>query len=169
MDANDATGLARPGTRQAGWPVDALLVVGGWLLVSPLVLSTTRVTAGVVSAVTTGVALIVLASWARMARNPIPPLAIACAFGLWLLAVPSMWEFSYGVDSEPGLVPVVPWDVTEPARAVVARAEWNSILAGLVILLMAGSALWAARRREGRPAPAAGDRRRPPAVTGERR
>jgi hypothetical protein len=37
-------------------------------------------------------------------------------------------------------------------RAMVARAEWNSILAGLVILLLAGSALLADRRRQGRSA-----------------
>jgi hypothetical protein len=149
-------------------PINALLAVGGWLLISPLVLSTTRVTTGVASAVTTGLALIVLAGWARMARNPIPPLAIACAFGLWLLAAPSVWEFADGVDSEPGLVPINPSDVTEPARAVVARAEWNSILAGLVILLLAGAALWAARRRRGRPAPSAGGEHRRHAATGER-
>jgi LPXTG-motif cell wall-anchored protein len=149
-------------------PIYALLVVGGWLLASPLVLSTTRVTAGVASAVTTGLALIVLAGLARVARNPIPPLAVACAFGLWLLAAPSMWEFADGVDSAPGLVPIAPSDVTEPARAVVARAEWNSILAGLAILLLAGAGLWAARRRRARPATPGGEQR-PQALTGERR
>ena len=30
-------------------------------------------------------ALLALASWARAARNPVPPLAIAMSFGLWLL------------------------------------------------------------------------------------
>jgi hypothetical protein len=149
-------------------PIYALLALGGWLLVSPLVLSTTRVTAGMASAVTAGLALIVLAGLARTARNPIPPLAVAGAFGLWLLAAPSVWEFSYGVDSEPGLVPIAPSDVTEPARAAVARAEWNSLLAGLAILLLAGSALWAARRR-GRRAPGAGGEHRRHTATGERR
>jgi hypothetical protein len=42
---------------------------------------------------------------------------------------------------------IPPSDVLEPARAAVARAEWNSILAGLIILLLAGSALQSNRRR----------------------
>jgi hypothetical protein len=56
------------GSRSAGtagchhsWPLRALLAVGGWLVVSPLVLSTTRVTAGVVSAVAGGPGVAVLA------------------------------------------------------------------------------------------------------------
>jgi LPXTG-motif cell wall-anchored protein len=138
------------------WPVNALLALGGWLVVSPLVLSTTRVTAGLVSAVTGGLALAVLAGWARVARNRIPPLAIACSLGLWLLLAPSMWEFGDGVDSDPGLIPINPSEVTEPTRAIVARAEWNSILAGLLILLLAGSVLLARRRRQDRSAPTTG-------------
>jgi hypothetical protein len=59
------------------------------------------------------------------------------------------------VDSGPGLVPLIPAAVIEPAWAVVAWAEWNSILAGLVIVLLAGSALLAGLR-QGRPA-AGGD------------
>ena len=43
--------------RHHSWPLGALLAVGGWLVVSPLVLSTTRVTAGVVSAVAGGLAV----------------------------------------------------------------------------------------------------------------
>jgi DNA-binding transcriptional LysR family regulator len=70
--------------RHHSWPLRALLAVGGWLVVSPLVLSTTWVTAGVVSAVAGGLAVAVLAGWALAARNRIPPLAIACFFGLWL-------------------------------------------------------------------------------------
>jgi hypothetical protein len=58
----------------------------------------------------------------------------------------------------------------EPAPAVVARAEWNSILAGLVILVLAGSALLAGRRRQGRSAPTAGgEHRRHVEPSGERR
>jgi hypothetical protein len=113
------------------------------------VLSTTRVTAGVVGAVTSGLALAVLAAWARVARNRIPPLAIAVSFGLWLLAAPSLWEFGDGVDS-PGLVPIPPWEVAEPTRATIARAEWNSILAGLLTLALAGSVLAGTRRRGAR-------------------
>src|SRR5215218_3029276 len=143
--------------RHHSWPLRALLAVGGWLVVSPLVLSTTRVTAGVVSAVAGGLA--VLAGWALAARNRIPPLAIACFFGLWLVLVPSLWEFRDGVDSGPGLVPLTPAAVTEPAGAVVARAEWNSILVGLVIVLLAGSALLAGLR-QGRPAAGGGDDQR---------
>jgi hypothetical protein len=129
------------------WPVKALLAVGGWLVVSPLVLSTTRVTAGEVSAVAGGLALAVLAGWALLGHNRIPPLAIACCLGLWLLLAPSLWEFGDGVDSAPGLVPVAPSGVMEPTRATVALAEWNSILAGLIILLLAGAALLASRER----------------------
>jgi hypothetical protein len=159
MKVNDATAPARPGGRRGSWPVNALLALGGWLVVSPLVLSTTRVTAGLVSAVAGGLALAVLAGWARVARNRIPPLAIACSLGLWLLLAPSMWEFSDGVDSDPGLIPIAPSDVTEPTRAIVARAEWNSILAGLLILLLAGTVLLAGRRRQGRSVPTAGEPR----------
>jgi hypothetical protein len=153
---NDGIELAGPAGRRDSWPVKALLAVGGWLVVSPLVLSTTRVTAGVVSAVAGGLAVAVLAGWALGARSRIPPLAIACYFGLWLVAAPALWEFSDGVDSTPGLVPIAPSDVTEPTRAVVARAEWNSILAGLLILLLAGWARLAARAdRAGRHRPPA--------------
>jgi len=152
MNGTNGTGLAGPGGPESSRPVMVLLVVGGWLVVSPLVLSTTRVTAGLVSAVAGGLALAVLAGWAMAARNRIPPLAIACFFGLWLLAAPSLWEFGDGVDSTPGLVPIAPSDVTEPTRAMVARAEWNSILAGLLTLALAGSVLVAGRRRKGRSA-----------------
>jgi LPXTG-motif cell wall-anchored protein len=131
--------------------VMALVAVGAWLVLSPLVLSTTRVTAGMVSAVAGGLALALLAAWALLARNRVPPLAIACTFGLWLVLAPSLWEFGDGVDSTPGLVPIAPSDVTEPTRAMVDRADWNSILAGLLILLLAGLALLARRRRHARP------------------
>ena len=154
MQRDGGTGHRQP------WQVKALLAVGGWLVVSPLVLSTTRVSAGVVSAVATGLALAVLAGWALLARNRVPPLAVACFLGLWLLLAPSLWEFGDGVDSAPGLVPIAPSDVTEPTRAMVARAEWNSVLAGLLILFVAGSALLAGRRRQGRrQVDTAGDRR----------
>ena len=146
--------------RNNSWTVRALLAVGGWLVISPLVLSTTRVSAGLVSAVAGGLAVAVMAGWALVARNRVPPLAIACCFGLWLLLVPSLWEFGDGVDSVPGLVPIPPSAVLEPARAAVARAEWNSVLAGLTILLLAGSALLAGRRRQGRPVPTAGGEHR---------
>ena len=170
MNGNNGTRLAGSGGHRGSWPVYALLVVGGWLVVSPVVLSTTRVTAGVVSAVTGGLALAVLAGWAMGARNRIPPLALACSFGLWLLAAPSLWEFGDGVDSDPGLVPIAPSDVTEPTRAMVARAEWNSILTGLLILLLVGSALLAGRRRQGRSVPSAGgEQRRHVEAGGERR
>jgi hypothetical protein len=150
MNDTNGTGLAGPGGRHRSWPVMVLLVVGGWLVVSPLVLSTTRVTAGLVSAVAGGLVLAVLAAWALAARNRIPPLAIAWFLGLWLVLAPSLWEFSDGVDSDPGLVPIAPSDVTEPTRAMVARAEWNSILVGLLTLALAGSVLVAARRRSSR-------------------
>jgi hypothetical protein len=154
--------------RRDSWLVEALLAVGAWLVISPLVLSTTRVTAGVISAVGGGLAVAVLAGWALGVRNRVPPLAIACFFGLWLVLAPTLWEFGDGVDSGPGLVPIAPSDMTEPAPAVVARAEWNSILAGLVILVLAGSALLAGRRRQGRSAPTAGGEH-PPNLSGNRR
>jgi hypothetical protein len=146
---NNGLGLASPGRRRSPRVVMGLLVVGGWLVVSPLVLSTTRVTAGLVSAVTGGLALAVLAGWAMAARNRIPPLAIACCYGLWLLLAPSLWEFSDGADTR--LVPITPSEAIEPTRAAIARAEWNSILAGLLTLALAGSVLLAGRRRKGRP------------------
>ena len=153
MKRNDATAPA------GSWAVNALLALGGWLVVSPLALSTIQVTACLVSAVTGGLALLVLAGWARVVRNRVPPLAIACSLGLWLLLAPAMWEFGDGVDSDPGLVPINPSEVTEPTRAILARAEWNSILAGLLILLLAGSVLLACRRRQGRSVPTAGEPR----------
>jgi hypothetical protein len=149
VNGNDGIQATARGRRRGSWPTNALLALGGWLVVSPLVLSTTRVTAGVVGAVTSGLALAVLAAWARVARNRIPPLAIAVSFGLWLLAAPSLWEFGDGVDS-PGLVPIPPWEVAEPTRATIARAEWNSILAGLLTLALAGSVLAGTRRRGAR-------------------
>jgi hypothetical protein len=152
MNGTNGTGLAGPGGRGGSRAVMALLAVGGWLVVSPLVLSTTRVTAGVLSAVAGGLVLAVLAGWAMAARNRIPPLAVACFFGLWLLLAPSLWEFSDGVDSSPGLVPIAPSDVAEPTRAMVARADWNSVLVGLLTLALAGSVLLAGRHRKGRSA-----------------
>jgi hypothetical protein len=148
MNGTHGTGLASPGGSRSSRAVIGLLVVGGWLVVSPLVLSTTRVTAGLVSAVTGGLVLAVLAGWAMAARNRIPPLAIACFFGLWLLLAPSLWEFGDGADT--GLVPITPSEAIEPTRAAIARSEWNSILAGLLTLALAGSVLLAGRRGKGR-------------------
>jgi hypothetical protein len=161
MNGNHGTGQAGAGGGRGSWPVAALLAVGGWLVASPLILHTTRVTPGLVSAIAAGLLLAALAGWASAARNRMPPLAIAGAIGLWLVLAPSLWEFGDGVDSGPGL---------EPAHAVVARAEWNSILAGLVILALAGSALLAAaRRRRDKSAPSAdSEHRRHVGTSGER-
>jgi tRNA A-37 threonylcarbamoyl transferase component Bud32/membrane-associated phospholipid phosphatase len=126
MNGNDGIRAAGRGDRRRSWATGALLALGGWLMVSPLVLSTTRVTAGMVSAVGSVLALLVLAGWARAARNPVPPLAIAMSFGLWLVAAPSLWEFRDGVDAWE-LVPFPAWEVTEPTRATIARAEWSSV------------------------------------------
>jgi SPW repeat len=158
LQGNDSIGVTAGDRRRPSWPVAALLALGAWLLVSPLVLGTAQVTAGTVSAVTSGLALVVLAGWARVARNRVPPMLIAVSFGLWLVLTPSLWEFPDGVDAWP-LVPISPSDVTEPTRAMVARAEWNSILAGLLTLALAGSALAAARRRKGRAASASTEHR----------
>ena len=155
MNGNDGIEAAGRGARRRSWATGALLALGGWLVVSPLVLSSTRVTAGVVSAVGSGLVLVVLAAWARAARNPVPPLAIAMSFGLWMMVVPSLWDFRDGVDGWE-LVPIPSWEVTEPTRAAIARAEWSSILAGLLTLALAGSVLVAARRRARRAAATGG-------------
>jgi hypothetical protein len=148
MNSNNGVSVEGSGGRRSSRAVMGLLVAGGWLVVSPLVLSTTRVTAGLVSAVTGGLVLAVLAGWAMAARNRIPPLAIACFYGLWLLVAPSLWEFGDGADT--GLVPITPSEAIEPTRAAIARSEWNSILAGLLTIALAGSVLLAGRRRKGR-------------------
>jgi len=151
MTGNNAAGMTAPDRSRRSWPAGALLALGAWLVVSPLVLSTMRVTPGAVSAVSTGLALVVLAGWARVARNRVPPMLIALSFGVWLLLAPTMWEFADGTDAWP-LVPIAPSDVTEPTQTMVARADWNSILAGLLTLVLAGSLLVAGRRRRDRSA-----------------
>ena len=161
MNGNDGIGATEHGRRHKSWPTNTLLALGAWLVVSPLVLSTTRVTAGMVSAITSGLALAVLAGWARAGRNPIPPFMIALSFGLWLLLAPSVWEFRDGVDTW-GLIPSTPSEAIEPTRAAIARAEWNSILAGLLTLALAGAVLVTARRRRPRSAPSTGTEHSPP-------
>ena len=141
-------------------PTTALLAIAGWLVVSPLVLGTAGVTAGATSAVTSGLVLIVLAGWARLARNRVPPMLLALAFGGWLVLAPSLWEFANGTDAWM-LVPIPPSAVTEPAPAILARAEWNSILAGLLTVALAGSVLAvAAGCRSGRGPSVGGQHRR---------
>jgi peptidoglycan/LPS O-acetylase OafA/YrhL len=90
VQGNDSVEVTARDRRRPSWPVMALLALGAWLLVSPLVLGTAQVTAGAASAVTSGLALVVLASWARVARNRVPPMLIAMSFGLWLVLTPSM-------------------------------------------------------------------------------
>jgi SPW repeat len=159
VNGNDGIGATEHGRRRQSWPTKALLALGVWLVVSPLVLGTTLVTAGVFSAVTGGLALAVLAAWARAGRNPIPPFMIALSFGLWLLLAPSLWEFDDGADI--GLVPITPSEAIEPTRAAIARAEWNSVLAGLLTLALAGSVLaTAARHRRGQSASTGREHRR---------
>lgn len=158
MNGDNNIGATEHGSRHHSWLTNTLLALGAWLVVSPLVLSTTRVTVGVFSAITSGLALAVLAAWARAGRNPIPPFMIALSFGLWLLLAPSAWEFRDGADT--GLVPITPSDAIEPTRAAIARAEWNSILAGLLTLALAGAVLVTARRRRPRSAPSSGTEQR---------
>jgi hypothetical protein len=158
VHGNDDAGVAARDRHRPPWPATALLALGVWLLVSPLVLGTAQVTAGAVSAVTSGLALVVLAGWALVARNRVRPMLIALSFGIWLLLAPSMWEFRDGVDT--GLVPIVPSEAIEPTRAAIARADWNSILAGLLTLALAGSLLLADRRRQRRRQAEASDGRR---------
>lgn len=158
MNGDNNIGATEHGSRHHSWLTNTLLALGAWLVVSPLVLSTTRVTVGVFSAITSGLALAVLAGWARAGRNPIPPFMIALSFGLWLLLAPSAWEFRDGADT--GLVPITPSDAIEPTRAAIARAEWNSILAGLLTLALAGAVLVTARRQRPRSAPSSGTEQR---------
>jgi membrane protein implicated in regulation of membrane protease activity len=61
------------------WSLTALQLVKGWLVVSPLLLSTLRVTPGAVSAIAGGLALVVLGAWARVAGNRVPPQLLALA------------------------------------------------------------------------------------------
>jgi hypothetical protein len=56
VQGNDSIGVTAGGRRRPSWPVAALLALGAWLVVSPLVLGTAQVTAGAVSAVTSGLA-----------------------------------------------------------------------------------------------------------------
>jgi hypothetical protein len=168
MDSNDSSAVTADDRRRGSWPVRALLVLGAWLVASPLVLDTWRVTAGAVSAITGGLALIVLARWAWVARNQIPSLLIALSFGVWLVLAPSLWEFANGTDAWP-LVPIPPSQVIEPTGAMVARAEWNSVLAGLLTLVLVGSVLVAGRRRALDPAGAGRRHRRQVEAPGSQR
>ena len=119
MHANE--GIEAAGDRRRPpWPATALLALGAWLVVSPLVLGTAQITAGATSAVTSGLALIVLAVWAHVTRNRIPAMLIVLAFGGWLLVAPSLWEFADGVDAWP-LVPISPSDAPVTGPAMVAR------------------------------------------------
>jgi hypothetical protein len=68
------------------------------------------------------------------------------------------------------LVPLPGWEVTEPTRAAVVGAEWNSPLAGPLTLALAGSMLPATRRRRARPTPRTGTHpTRHPKAAGEQR
>jgi hypothetical protein len=59
--------------------------------------------------------------------------------------------------------------VIEPTRAVVARTEWNSILARLLTLALAGSVLMAGRCRKARPASAGREHRQQVEPAGRQR
>jgi hypothetical protein len=135
-----------------------LFALGCWLVVSSIVLHDTRVTTGVASALISGLALAALAARAAARRRPLTPWPIAMAFGLWLVAAPSVWQFSDGADTY-HLSPVEPWGlgVVEPSAAAIARADWSSILAGLLVIVLAGSVLVPAVRRW-RRAPVADER-----------
>jgi hypothetical protein len=68
------------------------------------------------------------------------------------------------------LVPLPVWEVTEPTRAAVVRAERNPLLAGPLTLALAGSVLPATRRRRARPTPRTGPHpARHPKAAGEQR
>jgi hypothetical protein len=107
MNASDAFAVTAYDRRPGLWQTNALLTLGAWLMISPAVLGTGEVTAGAVSAVISGLALIVLSDWLRLARNRVPPLLLTLAVGGWLLLAPSLWGLADGRDAWP-LVPIPP-------------------------------------------------------------
>ena len=148
MNASDAFPVTAHDRRPRFWQANAFLTLGAWLMISPVVLGLGQITAGVVSAVVSGVALVIMSDWLRLARNRVPPMLLALAVGGWLLLAPSLWEFADGRDAWL-LVPIPPSQVIEPARALVVQAEWSSSLTGLLTLALVGSLLAAERRRKG--------------------
>jgi hypothetical protein len=159
MNASDAVAVTASDRRPGLWQTNALLMLGAWLMISPAVLGTGQVTVGAVSAVVSGLALIVLSDWLRLARNRVPPLLLTLAVGGWLLLAPLLWEFADGRGAWP-LVPIPPTEAIGPKRAMVAQADWNSILAGLLTLALAGSVILVSSRLQ---------RRRTASITRERR
>lgn len=147
MKASDAFPVTAHDRRPRFWQANAFLTLGAWLMISPVVLGIGQITAGAVSAVISGVALVIMSDWLRLARNRVPPTLLAVAVGGWLLLAPSLWEFADGRDAWL-LVPTPPSQVIEPTRALVAQAEWNSSLIGLLTLALVGSLLAAERRRK---------------------
>lgn len=160
MNASDAVAVTPYDRRPGLWQTDALLTLGAWLMVSPAVLGTRQVTVGAVNAMVGGLALIVLSDWLRLARNRVPPLLLTLAVGGWLSLAPLLWELADGRGAWP-LVPIPPTEAMEPTRAMVAQADWNSILAGLLTLALAGSVIMVSSRlQQRRTASIARERRR---------
>ena len=160
MNASDAVAVTAYDRRPGLWQTSALLTLGAWLMISPVVLGTGQVTVGAVGAVISGLALIVLSDWLRLARNRVPPPLLTLAVGGWLLLAPLLWELAGGRGAWP-LVPIPPTEAIEPTPAMVARADWNSILAGLLTLALAGSVILVpSRLQQRRTASIARERRR---------
>jgi hypothetical protein len=65
------------------------------------------------NALINGSALLLLAAWALMSREPWMPHVVVASIGIWLLLAPSLWFFT-----------------SRPAR-------WNSIGVGLAALVLA--------------------------------
>lgn len=135
----DGAGRARP-----HWQAKASLVLGVWLVASSYVLHGFRDTTGTVSAILSGVLLLVTGNWAWRARNPAPAIALALAVGVWLLIAPAIWEFGDGASSL-GLVPLT--HHVEPARVAIARMRWDSVGAGLLTISLTASVLLPRSRR----------------------
>jgi hypothetical protein len=104
------------------WRSRTLLVLGAWLAVSPWVLGTTGDRHSTESALLTGLLLMGTAFWAMATREPVPPHACSLSLGLWLLVAPSLWYFQTPV------------------------ASHNSQVAGVLVVVLSGWALWTSPR-----------------------
>jgi hypothetical protein len=153
---SDAQASGRASTAPP-WQTYGLLVLGIWLIVSPLVLHDAPVTPAWVSGLLSGLALVALAAWSGARRRPVTPWVIALTVGLWLLVAPSLWEFGDGATTwqlvPSPLVSLPGVQVVEPTMAAIARARWNSVLAGLTTIALAGWVLAGTYRRRWAVAP----------------
>jgi hypothetical protein len=167
---DDDTRITAAGRRTPPWQTYGLLALGVWLMISHLLLHDGLVTAALVSGLLSGLALVGLAAWAGAVHRPLTPWLFALNVGLWLLVVPSFWQFRDGADTwqliPSLLVPLPGVRVVEPTIAAIDLADWNSILSGLLVIGLAVSVLVAARRRRGRSSSAGSGHQRPAQAPG---